>query len=101
MTTITVGVLALQGAFVEHIQLLRRAAESIVQNGPRKALHEPPHFTFLEVRNTDELQACDALILPGGESTSISLIAERTALLDPLRDFVKVQRKPVWGSTLR
>lgn len=100
MTTITVGVLALQGAFVEHVQLLRRAAASMatpssLTHGPGKAR---PQFTCIEVRNADELGTCDALILPGGESTSISLIAERTALLDPLREFVKVQRKPVWGT---
>lgn len=102
MTTITVGVLALQGAFVEHIQLLHRAAASIQHqnhgHAPEKGLHNPPHFIFVEVRNADELQACDGLILPGGESTAISLIAERTALLDPLRDFVKLHRKPVWGT---
>lgn len=55
-------------------------------------------FAFVPVRTPQQLQACDALIIPGGESTAISLIAERTGLLDPLRDFVKVQRKPVWGT---
>ena len=55
-------------------------------------------FEFLEVRTPGELERCTALILPGGESTSISLIAERTGLLDPLREFVKVRRRPVWGT---
>ncbi|KAI7103675.1 SNO glutamine amidotransferase, partial [Hortaea werneckii] len=49
-------------------------------------------------RNPAALATCDALIIPGGESTSISLIAERTGLLEPLRDFVKLARKPVWGT---
>jgi 5'-phosphate synthase pdxT subunit len=81
---ITVGVLALQGAFNEHVQLLRQAArilasEDIVQRD----------WTFKEVRNEAELNSCDALIIPGGESTAISLVAQRSNILDPLRDFVK------------
>lgn len=45
-----------------------------------------------------ELSQCSALIIPGGESTTIALIAERTGLLEPLRAFVKVQRRPTWGT---
>lgn len=81
---ITVGVLALQGAFSEHIQLLRLAAENL-----RASHGSDLHFTFVEVRTPKELEACDALILPGGESTTISLVAARSGLLEPLRDFVK------------
>ncbi|QIW95625.1 hypothetical protein AMS68_001143 [Peltaster fructicola] len=94
MSTITIGVLALQGAFHEHIVLLDQAARTIsaTSTGPQ------PQFAFVEVRTAGELAQCSALVLPGGESTSISLIAERTGLLEPLRDFVKVQRKPVWGT---
>jgi len=80
--TITVGVLALQGAFSEHIQLLRQAASLIGSKYMCK-------WSFLEVRNETELATCDALIIPGGESTAISLVAQRSNLLEPLRDFVK------------
>lgn len=90
---ITVGVLALQGAFVEHISLLQHAAAADLA-----ARHPDIYFEFLTVRTPAELGLCHALILPGGESTSISLIAERTRLLDPLREFVKLQRRPVWGT---
>ena len=93
MTSIKIGVLALQGAFVEHINLLQDAAGSLLRRQDADI-----DFHFMEVRTPSELARCDALILPGGESTSISLIAERTGLLEPLRDFVKVQRKPVWGT---
>ncbi|OBT45816.1 hypothetical protein VE00_03803 [Pseudogymnoascus sp. WSF 3629] len=86
--TFTVGVLALQGAFNEHTQLLRSAAQ----------FHPATLFTFIEVRTAAQLASCDALVIPGGESTTISLIAERCNLLEPLRDFVKVQRKPTWGT---
>lgn len=89
--SLTIGVLALQGAFVEHISLLERAASLTpsLANQPLK---------FIQVRTPAELSSCAALILPGGESTAISLIAARCGLLEPLREFVKIQRKPVWGT---
>ena len=90
---ITVGVLALQGAFVEHISLLQHAATADLASE-----YPEVYFEFVTVRTPAELGLCHALILPGGESTSISLIAERTGLLNPLREFVKVQRRPVWGT---
>ncbi|KAL7935451.1 SNO glutamine amidotransferase [Trichoderma chlorosporum] len=90
MMALTVGVLALQGGFVEHIELLNKAASSIFSQD----------FTFeaVEVRTVQELARCDALVIPGGESTTISFVAQQSGLLEPLRDFVKVQKKPVWGT---
>ena len=84
---ITVGVLALQGAFVEHVHLLRRASEFLA-----KIRHEDQiknTFDFIEVRSPQQLSSCDGLIIPGGESTTISLVAINSGLLEPLRDFVK------------
>ncbi len=81
---ITVGVLALQGAFNEHVQLLRHATEILGSNAPDDTL-----WAFIEVRTPQELSLCDALVIPGGESTTMSLVAARSQLLDPLRDFVK------------
>lgn len=77
--TITVGVLALQGAFFEHIQLLKKATEAA----------SPSDWHFIEVRTPQELATCDGLVLPGGESTTMSLVAARSNLLEPLREFVK------------
>jgi len=91
---ITIGVLALQGAFSEHIQLLRFAASS----PSLSPLTSNIQWSFIEVRTPSELDRCDALILPGGESTTISLVAERSGMLEPLRSFVKEIRKPVWGT---
>lgn len=107
---VVVGVLALQGAFSEHIQLLRVAADEL-----RSKDTSSPTWEFKEVRTEEQLASCDALILPGGESTAISLMAARSGLLEPLRDFVKfvppsgvsehithdvyrVHRKPTWGT---
>lgn len=98
MSTLTIGVLALQGAFVEHISLLQRAAAALAQQPQHAPLLAETSLQFIEVRTPAELASCTALILPGGESTAISLIAERGGLLEPLREFVKVQRKPVWGT---
>ncbi|KAH9881109.1 hypothetical protein J1614_001603 [Plenodomus biglobosus] len=86
--TITTGVLALQGAFSEHIQLLRSAARQ----------HPKYSFSLVEIRTPEQLAQCDALIIPGGESTTMSLVASRSNLLEPLRSFVKVLRRPTWGT---
>ncbi|KAK4041591.1 class I glutamine amidotransferase-like protein [Parachaetomium inaequale] len=95
--TITVGVLALQGGVVEHLNLLRKAA-SHVQSSPPESTADNLQFTFTEVRTAPQLAQCDALIIPGGESTTMAIVARRLGLLDPLREFVKVQHKPVWGT---
>lgn len=84
MREITVGVLALQGAFNEHIQLLRQAAKILATKDIVQQ-----NWTFLEIRTPKELEKCDALIIPGGESTTMSLVAERSGMLEPLREFVK------------
>jgi 5'-phosphate synthase pdxT subunit len=64
----TVGVLALQGDFREHIAML----ESIGWNA-------------IEVRTPEELGRCDALVIPGGESTTIGKLAARYGLIEPIR----------------
>lgn len=80
----TVGVLALQGAFSEHVQLLRQAAAALKQ---KKGV--TMKWEFIEVRTPQELARCEGLIIPGGESTTMSLVAARSGILEPLREFVK------------
>lgn len=77
---LTIGVLALQGAFAEHIAMLRRLGAVAV-----------------EVRRREQLAGLDGLIIPGGESTSMGLIATRWGLVEPLRAWVHGGR-PVWGT---
>jgi 5'-phosphate synthase pdxT subunit len=79
---VTVGVLALQGGFAEHLGLLRRAAEHL-------SIGSGQLVNFSEVRTPEQLATCDALILPGGESTTLSLVAVQSRLMEPLREFVK------------
>lgn len=85
MAPITVGVLALQGGVGEHIHLLKQAAAHILAGGD----HDGVEFTFIEVRYPEQLATSDALIIPGGESTTMAIVARRLGLLDPLREFVK------------
>lgn len=82
---ITIGVLALQGAFSEHIQLLRRAFTIVNSETGTSSID----WNAIEVRTSQQLSSCDALIIPGGESTAISLVAASSGLLQPLRSFVK------------
>lgn len=79
---ITVGILALQGAFLEHSRLLSQAVSSYEDL-------QATSWSFIEVRNPLELSRCDALIIPGGESTTMALVAANSGLLEPLRQFVK------------
>lgn len=76
----TIGVLALQGAFVEHIHLLRSLGVAAI-----------------EIRKPEQLAHLDGLIMPGGESTTMGLIAERWGLVKPLRQWVHSGR-PTWGT---
>ena len=41
------------------------------------------------MRTPQELAQCEGLIIPGGESTTMSLVAARSGILEPLREFVK------------
>lgn len=74
-----IGVLALQGAFREHVKMLEQLGVEAV-----------------EVRLPAELEELDGLIIPGGESTTIGKLATEFGLMDPLRVFA--QAKPVWGT---
>jgi 5'-phosphate synthase pdxT subunit len=75
-----IGVLALQGDFREHIQAVKMAGHA-----------------GLTVRRPEELVEIDALIIPGGESTSIALLAESFGLIEPIRERITAGM-PVYGS---
>jgi 5'-phosphate synthase pdxT subunit len=74
-----IGVLALQGDFAEHIAMLRRL-----------------NVETAEVRLPAQLNGLDALIIPGGESTTIGKLSEDFGLTEPLRQFG--QRRAIWGT---
>jgi 5'-phosphate synthase pdxT subunit len=75
-----IGVLALQGDFREHI-----------------AASENCGHIALGIRRASELDDIDALILPGGESTTIALLAKNFELFNPIRQKIS-DGLPVYGS---
>lgn len=78
---VRVGVLALQGAFIEHFDFLKR-------------------FDFVEpylVKKKEDLDNVDGLIIPGGESTTIGKLLERYDMKDYLKEKIK-SGFPVFGT---
>jgi 5'-phosphate synthase pdxT subunit len=75
-----IGVLALQGAFIEHEHVLARLGVQPV-----------------EVRLPEHLEGLDGLIIPGGESTTMGLLAQKWGLLEPMQAFARSGR-PIWGT---
>ena len=80
MTTLSIGVLAVQGDVREHRAALEAAGVRTVA-----------------VRRPDELAAVDGLVLPGGESTTIDKLTRVFGLRDPLRSRI-AEGLPVYGS---
>jgi 5'-phosphate synthase pdxT subunit len=74
-----VGVLALQGDFEAHCRAIERAGA-----------------TAVEVRTAGELDAVDALVIPGGESTTMLKLLGIEGLFEPLADFGA--HKPIFGT---
>ncbi|MSQ44395.1 MAG: pyridoxal 5'-phosphate synthase glutaminase subunit PdxT [Chloroflexi bacterium] len=79
-TGLTIGVLAMQGAFVEHLRILTKLGA-----------------TVREVRLPHDLEGLDGIILPGGESTTIGKLLEAWGVLMPLRSAI-AQGLPCWGT---
>jgi 5'-phosphate synthase pdxT subunit len=75
---IKVGVLALQGNVSEHIDAFERALEHMGQASPS---------SVFPVKRAEEISGCDALAIPGGESTTISRLIEKNHLYEPIRNF--------------
>jgi pyridoxal 5'-phosphate synthase pdxT subunit len=78
LVDVRIGVLALQGNVSEHIDAFLLALERMG--------HGPSSEVF-EVRNTADLAECNALAIPGGESTTISRLIDKNDLFEPLRSF--------------
>lgn len=75
----TVGVLALQGDVREHVELLKTLGADAIA-----------------VKTEEQLQSVDGLVIPGGESTTISKLLVIFGMLEPVRKFA--QSKPVLGT---
>ncbi len=75
-----IGVLALQGDFAEHIGIFQRLG-----------------IAAQEVRHPQELASLDGLVIPGGESTTVTRLISEFALLEPLRERAQ-NGFPIWGT---
>ncbi len=78
----TVGVLALQGDVAEHLRALERSGVRV-----------------REVKTAADLAAVDALVVPGGESTTVMKLLDRFALAAPIRERVHAGM-PFWGTCM-
>jgi pyridoxal 5'-phosphate synthase pdxT subunit len=76
----TIGVFALQGDVREHLQALGRLGADAAA-----------------VRRPEELERCDGLVLPGGESTTMAKLARTFELFEPLQKRIQ-QGMPVFGT---
>ena len=77
---VTVGVLALQGDFAEHISVMQQLG-----------------VNTLEVRHAKEFDQIDALIIPGGESTTMARLLDLDEMRESLVRYAK-EGMPVWGT---
>jgi 5'-phosphate synthase pdxT subunit len=73
-----IGILALQGAFIEHKYILDKLC---VKN--------------MLIKSVDQIKLCDGIIIPGGESTAMSII--NTNIFDAIRQHIN-KGKPIWGT---
>ncbi len=78
--SLKIGVLALQGAFIEHVKMLQNLG-----------------VEAREVRLPQDLLDLDGLIIPGGESTTIGKLLVRWGLIEPIKA-MSVQNVPIWGT---
>ena len=75
-----IGVLALQGAVAEHLRMLEEAGAVAVP-----------------VKKVEELEDLDGLIIPGGESTTISKLMHKYGFMEAIRQFGE-EKKPIFGT---
>lgn len=75
-----IGVLAMQGAYDEHISILKSLEVHTV-----------------EIRNKEDLKEIDGLIIPGGESTTMGKLIRTLDIYDDLKEKIE-SGLPVWGT---
>lgn len=87
----TVGVLCIQGAFIEHIAHLQKVAET------KKGSFS---LTTVEVRRPEQLDDLDGLIIPGGETTTLSVFLDKGGFVRALKEWTIRKDRPTvtWGT---
>lgn len=92
---IIVGVLALQGSYHEHISHLNNLFMDLKNDDNYKSKYI---FETREIKNINDLNNLNGLIIPGGESTAISILLQRNELLEPIRKLIQIDKLPCWGT---
>lgn len=89
---VNVGVLCIQGAFIEHLQVLERLAKQ----KKRKEFH----IHIVDVRKPAQFGGLDGLIIPGGESTTLSVFLSKDGFEQSLKSWVFDPTTPrvLWGT---
>jgi 5'-phosphate synthase pdxT subunit len=80
-----VGILALQGDVEEHVEATKRAMEKKEISGE-----------IVKIKHSGVLKDCDALIIPGGESTTLSRLMIREGIFEEVKKFAE-EGKPIMG----
>lgn len=83
-----IGILGVQGNISEHVAATQHVLTRLEGSSGKSVVRV--------VKNPKELKDCDALIMPGGESTTFWKLMKKTGLFEAIRDFAKT--KPVWGT---
>lgn len=73
-----IGILALQGAFIEHKNILDKI-----------------NINNILIKKPEQIKLCDGIIIPGGESTAMSILDNN--VFNEIKEFIK-NNKPVWGT---
>ena len=85
-----IGVLAVQGSFMEHIKSLERVK--------KKDIFKCHAILVVEIRSADDVtEDLKGLIIPGGESTAMLKFLD-TLFLAKIKSWVEEYQRPVWGS---
>ena len=92
-TKLRIGVLAIQGAFFEHRAALLKALNNSL-------FSKDVDLEVSDVREPEQLSDLDGLILPGGESTTMSLFLQSSNFEGMLKEWVASKEKPkvIWGT---
>jgi 5'-phosphate synthase pdxT subunit len=77
---VRIGVLSLQGDFAEHVSALREAGADAAP-----------------VKKPEDVRACDGLVIPGGESTTIGKLCRRFGVGEAISDLAR-RGAPIWGT---
>ena len=85
MTELSIGILSIQGAFAEHKYSLQKAFEKLKESHP---ICQKLSLKIISVRSSKDLADLQGLIIPGGESTTMSIQLKRGNFIDSVLSFV-------------